>query len=143
MLALKYLHTKVHIVHRDLKAENVLYDGNHNIRIIDFGFGKEMDPDQYFQTQCGSLFYAAPEIIQGQKYSYSVDIWSAGILLFALNSGFLPFDDQNLAKLAQKIIYQEVTYPAYFSVSLRDLLTKMLNKDPVQRPCVDEILQHP
>lgn len=143
MLAIKYLHSEMHIVHRDLKAENVLYDENHNIRIIDFGFGKQMSPDQYFQTQCGSLFYAAPEIIQGQKYTYSVDIWSAGVLLFALNAGFLPFDDQNLSKLAQKIIFQEVVYPAYFSFSLKDLLVRMLQKDPNLRPTVDEILEHP
>ncbi|EAY06067.1 hypothetical protein TVAG_244990 [Trichomonas vaginalis G3] len=95
------------------------------------------------QTACGSPAYASPEMILGRPYDFSTDIWSAGILLFAICTEYLPFDDPNIQSLMQKIVYRNVTYPPHFSPKLKDLLEKMLNKDPKERITFEEIKKHP
>lgn len=142
--SLEYLHTHLHVMHRDLKAENVLLDQNDNVRLIDFGLCSILqDEAQIMKTACGSPAYAPPEMIQGRSYNHKVDTWSAGILLFAIADCQLPFDEPNVQRLLQKIVYTEPVYPAHFSEQLVDLLRQMLKKDPTQRLSITDIRAHP
>lgn len=142
--AICYLHDK-NILHRDLKAENILLDSGDNIRLVDFGLCKifEQNEDKYTSTLCGSFTYAAPEVIQGKKYSLPADVWALGVLLYAISNCQLPWEDENNKKLCQKIIYTEPNYPSSFSPSLIDLLSKMLKKNPEERITIKEIQCHP
>ena len=84
------------ISHRDLKPENLLLDINKNIKIVDFGLSNTYKPGELLKTACGSPCYAAPEMIAGKKYNgLMVDIWSMGVIMYALTCGYLPFEDSN------------------------------------------------
>jgi serine/threonine protein kinase len=141
--ALEYLHDVRKVAHRDLKAENVLLDRHSNIRVIDFGLSNTFCENVGLGTACGSPAYAAPEMVQGKTYTKSVDIWSSGVLLYAMVVGHLPFDDENATRLLQKIAYSEPMYPAYMSPQLLDLLNKLLIKNPDERITIPRIKSHP
>jgi tRNA A-37 threonylcarbamoyl transferase component Bud32 len=141
---LEYLHVDKRIAHRDLKCENVLLDRHNNIRLIDFGLSNmfsEAAPS--LQTACGSPAYAAPEMVLGSGYTQAADIWSAGIVLFAIMAGYLPFDDDQIQHILHKIVYSEIEFPETFSPQLVDLLKRMLCKDPRGRITAHMITQHP
>jgi serine/threonine protein kinase len=141
---LEYLHSELKVAHRDLKCENVLLDRYNNIRVIDFGLSNQFnDINPVLRTACGSPAYAAPEMVKGNPYTPAADIWSAGILLFAIVAGYLPFDDDNIQRLLQKIVYTEARYPAFMTPQLTDLLQKMICKDPQRRITLDMIKNHP
>ena len=107
---------KLNIVHRDLKPENILVDKNLRLKIVDFGLGNLYKQGEYLKTACGSPCYAAPEMIAGKSYNcLMVDIWSSGIVLFAMLCGFLPFEDSNTGVLYQKIMKGEFTIPNIIS----------------------------
>lgn len=96
---------KLGIVHRDLKPENLLLDKNKNIKIVDFGLSNLYKNNELLKTACGSPCYAAPEMIAGKKYvGLRVDIWSAGVILYAMICGYLPFDDPDTQELYKKIM---------------------------------------
>lgn len=100
---IEYCH-KEGIVHRDLKPENILLDENNNIKIADFGLANFLEDGNFLDTSCGSPNYAAPEVISGRMYAGpEVDIWSCGVILYALLCGRLPFDDENIPALFRKI----------------------------------------
>jgi serine/threonine protein kinase len=140
---LEYLHTELCVVHRDLKTENVLLDRNNNIRVIDFGLSKQFSATHpLLNTTCGSPTYASPEMIKGQPYSQACDVWSAGIFLFSILVGRLPFEDDNLQRLLQKIVYTEIDYPPCLSPAVLDLLRKLLAKNPEMRITIDKIKEH-
>ena len=142
--ALDYLHNTKFVAHRDLKAENVLLDRNDNIRLIDFGLSNAFTKGTpQLMTACGSPAYAAPEMIQGCPYTKAADMWSAGILLYAMVAGRLPFDDTNVQTLLQKVLYHEVTYPDSMSRGLVDILKRLLNKNPEVRITIDRLKEHP
>ena len=142
--ALEYCHNVKFVAHRDLKAENVLLDRNNNIRLIDFGLSNIFTEDNpQLSTACGSPAYAPPEMICGRKYTKAADIWSAGVLLYAMVCGELPFDDGNVQKLLQKIAHTEPVYPPFLSQQLYDLLTKLMNKNPDERITLAKIKEHP
>ncbi|EAX97675.1 CAMK family protein kinase [Trichomonas vaginalis G3] len=143
IMVIKYLHEECHIAHRDIKAENILFDSSRNIRVIDFGLSNTPASDNTLKTQCGSPAYAPPEMILGHSYTYSSDIWSCGIVLFAIVCGYLPFEDNNLTRLAQKIIFKEVEIPENISPQLADLIKKLLTKNPDERITIDDIIRHP
>ena len=140
---LDYLHNTKHIAHRDLKAENVLLDKNYNIKIIDFGLSNSFTESQpNLSTACGSPAYAAPEMIKGEQYTKAADIWSAGILLYAICACELPFDDEDTQIVLQRIVYTEPRYPHFMSSALVDLLKKMLIKNPQKRITIEGIKNH-
>ncbi|KAH0789324.1 CAMK family protein kinase [Histomonas meleagridis] len=141
---LEYLHNEKMVAHRDLKAENVMLDRYNNIRVIDFGLSNQFTiSTPELKTACGSPHYAAPEMIKGKPYTAATDIWSAGILLFSMVAGHLPYDDENVQRLLQKIVYTDVHYHCYMSPSLVDLLKKMLAKAPENRITLKKIREHP
>ena len=141
--AIYYIH-RFNIVHRDVKVENILFDGARNVRLIDFGLSfLKNDQHNIMHTQCGSINYAAPEMIKGGIYSENVDVWSAGVVLYTMIVGKLPFNDENMQKLMHNIVFSEPEYPLTMSHPLHDLLEKMLCKDPESRISLREILCHP
>ena len=102
--ALNHIHG-VNVAHRDLKPENLLLDYDKGIKIVDFGLSNTYKSGELLKTACGSPCYAAPEMIAGKKYhGTSVDIWSCGVILFALICGYLPFEDPNTSNLYKKIL---------------------------------------
>ncbi|KAH0786154.1 CAMK family protein kinase [Histomonas meleagridis] len=143
ILALDYLHNQKRIIHRDLKAENILLDRNFNIRIIDFGLSNIINQNSPLTTVCGSPSYVAPEMLLDQPYTEKSDIWSAGVLLFAIVASFLPYEDSSIPKLINKILHDEPNFPTHFSSDLKDLLQNMLTKDPNKRITLKGIMQHP
>lgn len=112
---LEYLH-KLHISHRDLKTENLLLDHGMNLKIVDFGLANTYNKEETLKTPCGSQVYAAPEILQGENYNGEmVDIWSSGIILFAMVCGYLPFQDDDPLSLTKKILYGKYNLPSNVS----------------------------
>ena len=101
---------------RDLKPENLLLDHNKSIKIVDFGLSNTYKNGETLKTACGSPCYAAPEMIAGKRYHGSnVDIWSCGVILYALLCGYLPFEDPNTANLYKKILSGDFTIPKFVS----------------------------
>ncbi|XP_060009384.1 maternal embryonic leucine zipper kinase isoform X6 [Lagenorhynchus albirostris] len=143
--AVAYVHSQG-FAHRDLKPENLLFDEDHKLKLIDFGLCAKPkgNKDYHLQTCCGSLAYAAPELIQGKSYLGSeADVWSMGILLYVLMCGFLPFDDDNVMALYKKIMRGKYEVPKWLSPSSILLLQQMLQVDPKKRISVKNLLNHP
>ena len=128
------------VVHRDLKPENLLLDANYNIKIADFGLSNVMDDGIFLKTSCGSPNYAAPEVISATAYAGpEVDVWSCGVILYALLCGNLPFDDDNIHNLFKKIKSGSYYMPSALTDGARDLIAKMLNVDPLARITIPQI----
>ncbi len=141
--AVKYLHS-IGCAHRDVKPSNILVDWRRDIKLIDFGLGNEYSEDEKLKTACGSPCYAAPEIINGEKYDpISVDIWSSGITLYAMLCGDLPFSEESKSVLYDRILSCKFAIPKYLSSSAADLLRKILVRDVKKRIDIDNILSHP
>uniref|UniRef100_A0A6I8NP49 Serine/threonine-protein kinase MARK1 n=1 Tax=Ornithorhynchus anatinus TaxID=9258 RepID=A0A6I8NP49_ORNAN len=139
--AVQYCHQKC-IVHRDLKAENLLLDADMNIKIADFGFSNEFTIGNKLDTFCGSPPYAAPELFQGKKYDGpEVDVWSLGVILYTLVSGSLPFDGQNLKELRERVLRGKYRIPFYMSTDCENLLKKLLVLNPVKRGSLAQIMK--
>ncbi|XP_074023916.1 serine/threonine-protein kinase MARK2 isoform X2 [Numenius arquata] len=139
--AVQYCHQKF-IVHRDLKAENLLLDADMNIKIADFGFSNEFTFGNKLDTFCGSPPYAAPELFQGKKYDGpEVDVWSLGVILYTLVSGSLPFDGQNLKELRERVLRGKYRIPFYMSTDCENLLKKFLILNPTKRGTLEQIMK--
>ncbi|XP_022242812.1 MAP/microtubule affinity-regulating kinase 3-like isoform X4 [Limulus polyphemus] len=139
--AVQYCHQKK-IIHRDLKAENLLLDGEMNIKIADFGFSNEFSPGQKLDTFCGSPPYAAPELFQGKKYDGpEVDVWSLGVILYTLVSGSLPFDGANLKELRERVLRGKYRIPFYMTTDCENLLKKFLVLNPTKRVLLESIMK--
>ncbi|KAJ1859848.1 Serine/threonine-protein kinase, partial [Coemansia sp. RSA 486] len=124
--AIDYCHRNS-IVHRDLKIENILISANGNIKLIDFGLSNLFSPRAQLSTFCGSLYFAAPELLNAQPYTGpEVDLWSFGVVLYVLVCGKVPFDDQSMPALHAKIKRGHVEYPAWLSAECRHLLSRLL-----------------
>ncbi|KAL4369160.1 hypothetical protein GQ457_05G009990 [Hibiscus cannabinus] len=139
----EYCHRNM-VVHRDLKPENLLLDSKCNVKIADFGLSNIMRDGHFLKTSCGSPNYAAPEVISGKLYAGpEVDVWSCGVILYALLCGTLPFDDENIPNLFKKIKGGIYTLPSHLSPGARDLIPRMLVVEPMKRMTIPEIRQHP
>lgn len=140
---IEYIH-RLGIVHRDLKPENLLLDSSKNIKIVDFGLSNTFKIREQLKTACGSPCYAAPEMISGNKYIASkVDVWSSGVILYAMLCGYLPFEDQKTAVLYKKILSGDYATPKFLSTESKDLFKHVLNTDPDARFSVTQIKNHP
>ena len=140
---IEYL-SKTKVAHRDLKPENLLIDLNKTIKIVDFGLSNTYYENELLSTACGSPSYAAPEILQGKNYrGIDVDIWSSGIILYAMLCGYLPFEDDNDQNLYKKIIKGDFITPSFLSHEAVDFLHRILNVDPNKRLNIEQIKSHP
>lgn len=142
--ALDYLHRNS-IVHRDLKIENIMVDksGKH-IKIIDFGLSNLFCPERQLTTYCGSLYFAAPELLRAIPYNGpEVDIWSLGIVIYVMLTGSVPFDARSMPELHEKIKRGHVNYPYYLDDSCKDLLSRIFITDPTHRIIMNDIIHHP
>ena len=148
-----YLHRKK-IIHRDLKLENLLLDRHRNVIITDFGFANNFSArsNDLMATSCGSPCYAAPElVVQDVMYvGAAVDVWSCGVILYAMLAGYLPFDDDpanpdgdNINMLYKYIMATPLSFPDYITAEPRSLLLRMLVPDPAKRATLDEVMAHP
>ncbi|AFP65499.1 SNF1-related kinase (nucleomorph) [Chroomonas mesostigmatica CCMP1168] len=131
------------IIHRDLKPENILLDLYRNIKIADFGLSNVMLDGNLIKTSCGSPNYASPEIVLGNSYlGPEVDVWSLGVILFALLGKELPFDDDNISVLYRKISFGLFSIPDGLSDGAKNLLNQMLTANPLKRITIDGIRRH-
>jgi len=141
--ALDHCHTN-NIVHRDLKPENILMDHYGNIKVADFGFSAKIADGEMLSESCGSPNYVAPELLKKKRsYRFEVDIWSCGVILYALLCKELPFDEPNMPDLFRRIQNAEYIVPGYISDEAKDLLSKMMTVDPTTRATLAEIQEHP
>jgi serine/threonine protein kinase len=142
--SVSYVHQKS-CVHRDLKLENILLDKHENVKLVDFGFTREYEgKSSYLQTWCGTVCYSAPEMLKGEKYAgEKVDVWSLGIILYALLCGELPFDEDDEEVTKRRILKEEPKYPDHIPPQAKDLITILLSKRPLLRPSLADILQNP
>ena len=141
--SVEYLHS-LNIAHRDLKPENLLLDRDRKIiKLVDFGLGRFYESGINIETACGSPCYAPPEMLSKLKYDpLKADIWSLGIVLFAMIAGYLPFDDENTDLLYKKIIDGKFTMPGSISVDAADLLSLIIQTNPNKRISISEIKNH-
>ncbi len=131
------------VCHRDLKPENLLLDKNLQIKIADFGLSNRMWDGEFLKTSCGSPNYASPEVVSGKYYAGpETDVWSAGVCLYALLCGSLPFDDENVPNLFRKIKHGNFTLPGHISAEAKDLIVQMLVVDPTKRLTIPLIRKH-
>jgi len=141
------------VCHRDLKPENLLLDTDGNLKISDFGFSTlnigDADGDgntraELLHTTCGTPNYVAPEVLGKDGYDgKKADVWSIGVILYVLLAGYLPFDENTMAALFQKIKNADFEYPDWFSSEARDLLSKILIPDPAHRAKLSDLKNHP
>jgi serine/threonine protein kinase len=144
VVALHFCHRNG-VAHRDLKPENLLVDDKDNVKITDFGLANIQKPvEKLLQTVCGTPNYVAPEVLKEVGYNgIYADVWSAGVILFVMLSGYLPFDDPNLDDLFKKIQRGDYRMCKTFSEPVKDLISKILVVDPKKRITLDGVMKHP
>lgn len=137
-----YIH-KLGICHRDLKPENLLIDFDGSLKVVDFGLSNMYEQGNTLKTACGSPCYAAPEMIAGNRYhGLKSDIWSCGVVLYAMLCGFLPFEDQKTSNLYKKILSAEYSLPKFLSSDAKDIIQKIFVTDPEKRITIEELRLH-
>jgi serine/threonine protein kinase len=143
MTALEYCHS-FNICHRDLKPENILLKANGQIKMADFGMAAlQQNPNHQLRTACGSPHYAAPELLRHQFYKGSaVDIWSMGVILFAMLAGRLPFDDDDMGVMLSKAKRAEYKMPSHLTREAKDLIRRILVDQPAHRITMKQMWRH-
>ncbi|KXN69052.1 kinase-like protein, partial [Conidiobolus coronatus NRRL 28638] len=138
-----YCHSNF-VVHRDIKVENIMIDTHDRVRIIDFGLANFFDQKTNLNTFCGSLQYSAPEIMRGDPYvGPEVDIWSLGVVLFAMLTGTLPFEDPRNPGAWDNVMNGRIKFPHNVDATARSLISKCLDPQPKRRITMNEIARHP
>ncbi|XP_059113070.1 sperm motility kinase X-like [Peromyscus eremicus] len=141
--ALKYCHDKF-IIHRDIKANNILLDHRGNAKLCDFGLSTKVIPGQRLSGFCGTLNYCAPELFGKETYDgHTTDIWSLGVLLFFMVTGCLPFNDYSSVRVIQQILTADFRVPLHVSIDIRDVILKLLIINPYRRLTTGQIMRHP
>lgn len=141
-LALNYIH-QFKMIHRDVKPENILLDKNLNAKLCDFGWSAEYDENTKRQTICGTYEYMAPEIIFKKQQDTSIDVWSLGILLYELLHNKAPYSGRSMIEVSKKIASKQIEFDREVAQDAKDLILKILKKNPKERPSIREILQDP
>lgn len=142
-LAIKYIHSH-NIAHRDIKSENILLDCEGHIKLSDFGLGKRFASGEKVKGFWGTTEYCAPEVFGLTEYEgLPTDIWSLGVVLYLLVTGYLPFRDTELSKIKAQILSRNCWIPHHLSPELQDLLNQLMTVDPTQRPLIVEVMAHP
>lgn len=133
------------ICHRDLKPENLLLDKKMNIKVADFGMASlQVGDNAMLETSCGSPHYACPEVIRGEKYDgRKADVWSCGVILYALLVGALPFDDENLRNLLEKVKRGHFSIPVFIPTDVQEMIRGMITVDPGKRITMEDVKKHP
>lgn len=135
------------VSHRDLKPENLLLDENGDLKVSDFGLSalpEQLRNDGLLHTQCGTPAYVAPEVLRKKGYDGAkADLWSCGVILYVLLSGFLPFQDENLMNMYRKVFKAEFEFPPWISSEARRLISKLLMADPDRRITIPGIMRVP
>uniref|UniRef100_A0A6A7G1G6 Aurora kinase n=1 Tax=Hirondellea gigas TaxID=1518452 RepID=A0A6A7G1G6_9CRUS len=139
--ALKYCHTK-HVIHRDVKPENLLIGYQGQLKIADFGWSVHA-PNERRKTLCGTLDYLPPEMIEGKEHDATVDIWSLGVLTYEFLVGDPPFEADGYQKTYKRIARVDLDFPSYVSPTARDFITKLLVKDSRKRMALTDVMKHP
>ena len=138
----EYLHNQG-IIHRDLKPENLLLDDNNHIKISDFGLSTFYSKNNYLQTACGTPSYAPPEMLEGQEYNgEATDVWSCGIILYAMLCGNLPFSESQEDIIVKRIKSHDYSIPNFLSSEAKDLLNHILIINPKKRITIEQIKKH-
>ncbi|XP_057738699.1 CBL-interacting serine/threonine-protein kinase 25-like [Arachis stenosperma] len=144
--AIDFCHSRG-VSHRDLKPENLLLDDDENLKISDFGLSalpEQLRYDGLLHTQCGTPAYVAPEVLRKRGYDGSkADTWSCGVILYVLLAGFLPFRDENLMTMYNKVLRAEFQFPPWFSPEARRLISKIMVADPERRTTIPAIMRSP
>ena len=141
VLAIEYLHTN-NILYRDLKPENILIHSDGHIKLADFGLAKENDKENMSKSFCGSPYYLSPEMIEKRESTKASDIYGIGEVLYEMMSGYTPFYGNNLQNLYTNITQKKLIFPEYFSDKAKNLLKKLLEKNPEKRIDIEEIKKH-
>jgi len=141
--AVEYCHSNL-VIHRDLKPENLLLDADKNIKINDFGLSNLMNPGNFLETYCGSPLYSSPEIIMETNYmGPEVDIWALGVILYAMVTGYLPWDGDEVKEQVKNAVKANYELPDHVSQECRQLIGRMLTVDPKKRATIAEVRQSP
>lgn len=139
--ALAYCHSK-NVIHRDIKPENLLLDLKGTLKISDFGWSVHA-PSSRRATMCGTLDYLPPEMIEGHTHDERVDHWALGILTYEFLVGKPPFETQTNQDTYKRIVTVDLRFPSHVSASARDLVVKLLRKNPTDRIALENVLKHP
>jgi serine/threonine protein kinase len=139
--ALEYCHMK-NVIHRDIKPENLLVDSKGEVKIADFGWSVHA-PSSKRHTLCGTLDYLPPEMVEGHAHDKTVDIWSLGVLCYEFLVGSPPFEAQGHSETYRRIAKVDLKFPSFVSDQAKDLITKLLVKDPSHRLSLREVVDHP
>jgi len=138
--ALRYCHSKK-VIHRDIKPENLLLDMKGDLKIADFGWSVHA-PTSRRATMCGTLDYLPPEMIEGEMHDEKVDLWSLGVLTYEFLVGKPPFEAETNNETYRRITRVDLRFPPHVTEGAKDLITKLLRKEPNQRMSLDETLKH-
>ena len=131
------------VAHRDLKLENILVTQRNLIKICDFGLSSMLRGGNFMQSSCGSIRYADPELLMGKEYSGEMaDVWSCGVILFAILTGYLPFEDDVCGLILKKIRINKIDFPDHISEDARDLVSMILRPEVNSRLQIQEIKMH-
>ena len=139
--ALEYCHTK-HVIHRDIKPENLLLDMKGELKIADFGWSVHA-PNTRRTTLCGTLDYLPPEMIEGRAHDQMVDVWSLGVLMYEFLCGSPPFEADGHPETYKRISKIDIKWPKHVTADARDLIARLLVKDPESRMSLKDVENHP